>query len=98
MSKPKLKPHATLVLTLVNSTKGKAIVAYDKLTERTIIAPVWQTLRSLGYELENILDAMTPGSKANKEIQSRVASKGYTQMSWASPWDTNKIIFNQKIG
>ena len=96
MNKLKLKPHATLVLS--NSTKGKAIVAYDKLTERTIIAPVWQTLRGLGYELENILDAMTPGSKANKEIQSRVADKGYTQMSWASPWDTQKIIFTQKIG
>ena len=96
MNKLKLKPPATLVLT--NSTKGRAIVAYDKLTERTIIAPVWQTLRGLGYELENILDAMTPGSKANKEIQSRVADKGYTQMSWASPWDTQKIIFTQKIG
>ena len=96
MNKHKLKAHATLVLT--RSTKGRSIVAYDKLTERTIIAPVWQTLRGLGYELENILDAMTPGSKANKEIQSRVADKGYTQMSWASPWDTQKIIFTQKIG
>jgi len=96
MIKPKLEPHATLVLT--NSTKGKAIVAYDKLTERTIITPVWQTLRGLGYELENILDAMTPGSEANKVIQARIADKGYTQMSWASPWDTQKIIFTQKIG
>ena len=89
--------HATLVL--CHNNKGKAIVGYDKPTDRLIgNQPVLQCYRGLGYELENILEAMTPGSKANKEIQSRVAGKGYTQMSWASPWDTEKIILTQKIG
>ena len=89
--------HATLVL--CHNNKGKAIVAYDKLTEMMIdYQPVLQCYRILGYELENILEAMTPGSSLNKEIQSRVASKGYTQMSWASPWDSGKIILTQKIG
>ena len=97
MQNTKTKPHATLVL--CHNDKGKAIVAYDKLTERMIAyQPVLQCYRGLGYELENILEAMTPGSSSNKQIQARVASKGYTQMSWASPWDSGKIILTQKIG
>ena len=94
MNKHKLKAHATLVLT--RSTKGRAIVAYDKLTDRPI-GVSWQFLRGLGYELENILDAMTPGSKVNKTLQSGLVVKGYTHMSWASQWDTDKTIFTQKI-
>ena len=97
MQNTKTNPHATLVL--CHNDKGKAIVAYDKLTERMIdYQPVLQCYRGLGYELENILEAMTPGSSLNKQIQARVASKGYTQMSWASPWDSGKIILTQKIG
>ena len=97
MQNTKTKTHATLVL--CHNDKVKAFVAYDKLTERMIdYQPVLQCYRILGYELENILEAMTPGSSLNKEIQSRVASKGYTQMSWASPWDSGKIILTQKIG